>query len=172
MSGSIGEMEKFELLSAYLDGEVTADERKQVEVLLQEDTAFRTMHQRLRSTQQSFSHLPVLEQEIGLDAFADGVFAKVEQGRKRNFLKIGGGVVAAALMAVGGTIAATWDSFENPLPQLAKLSLPTSVPNSLEIVPNPAPLMVALNKPLVEIKVLPKADAGDDDMLDLLEEEI
>jgi anti-sigma factor RsiW len=38
------ELEKFELLSAYLDGEVTAAERKQVELWLQDDATFKAMH--------------------------------------------------------------------------------------------------------------------------------
>jgi anti-sigma factor RsiW len=172
MSGSLSEMEKFELLSAYLDGEVTATERQQVELWLQEDAAFRNMHQRLRSTQHSLAHLPVAD-EVAFDAFAEGVFAKVEKRRQRNYLKIGGGVVAAALLAVGGSIAAGWEGFTSPgVQQFANVSLPTSVPNSLEIVPNPAPLMVALNKPLVTIQIAPQNNADDLDILDLLDEEI
>jgi anti-sigma factor RsiW len=167
----VSEIEKFELLSAYLDGEVSTEERQQVERWIQEDIAFRTMHQSLRSTQKSWANLPEAEASVPLDNFADGVFAKIDQRRQRNWLKIGGSAIAAAVLAVGGSLAAGWDGFSNPVPQMANISLPTSLPASLEFLPNPAPLMVALNKPIVEIapsktKVIEEHELDPLDMMD------
>jgi anti-sigma factor RsiW len=173
----VSEIEKFELLSAYLDGEVSAEERQQVERWLQEDSAFRIMHQRLRSTQKSWANLPETEALAPIDNFADGVFAKIDQRRQRNWLKIGGSAIAAAVVAVGGSLAAGWDGFSNPVPQIANISLPTSVPTSLEFLPNPAPLMVALNKPIVEIapskaKGVKIVEEKELDPLDMVEDDI
>jgi anti-sigma factor RsiW len=170
----VDKTEQFELLSAYLDNEVTAEERQQVERWLQEDSAFRLMHQRLRSTQQSWVEMPMGETVAPANNYADEVFAKIDQRRQRNWLKIGGGALTAAVLAVGGTLAAGWDGFSNPVPQMAQASLPASAPAIPEFIPNPAPLMVALNKPIVNIApVKPKVvEETEYDPLDLVEDEI
>jgi anti-sigma factor RsiW len=170
----VDKTEQFELLSAYLDNEVTAAERQQVELWLKEDSAFRMMHQRLRSTQQSWVEMPMAETVTPDNKYAAEVFAKIDQRRQRNWLKIGGGALAAAVLAVGGTLAAGWESFNSPVPQMATASLPTNAPVTPEFIPNPAPLMVALNKPIVEIAPVKtkSIDETEYDPLDLVEDEI
>lgn len=165
---------QFELLSAYLDNEVTPAERQQVERWLQEDSAFRVLHQRLRCTQQSWAEMPMAAAVTPTPQYAEEVFAKIDQRRQRHWLKIGGGALAAAALAIGGTLAAGWDSFSNPVPQMAQASLPLSAPTIPEFLPNPAPLMVALNKPIVNIApVKPKmVEETEYDPLDLIEDEI
>jgi hypothetical protein len=167
------EMEKFELLSAYLDGEVTATERKQVEQWLQEDAAFKAMHQNLRRMHGAIEKMPA-PAAAPINEFADGVFAKINHRRRNNWLKAIGGTCAAALLAVGGTMAAGWNNFTAPsMPQLAKISLPIPGSNSVELAP--AAIMVSLNDPIVQISPTKakdtKSKSSSLDILDILDEE-
>lgn len=155
----IASIEKFELMSAYLDGEVTASERQQVENWLQNDPIFKAQYQRMQGMHQAVSHLPVDEPVVPVMVLADQVFAKISERRQSKFLKIGGSAVAAALVAVGASLSGIW-SGSDAVPQLAKLSLPTAVLAKLEIIPNPAPMMVALNQSIVNIPQSPKKVLG------------
>jgi anti-sigma factor RsiW len=156
----IASIEKFELMSAYLDGEVTASERQQVENWLQNDAIFKAQYQRMQGMHQAVSHLPVAEPVVPVAILADQVFAKISERRRSKWLKIGGGAVAATLVAMGTGLSGIWDGSNNAVPQLAKLSLPTAVLAKLEIIPNPAPMMVALNKSIINIPQSPKKAAG------------
>ncbi len=165
---------KFELLSAYLDGEVDAAERQQVESWLRNDPAFRVQYQRIQGVQRAIDNLPFSEVVIPADKLADQVFAKISERRQSRWLKIGGGAIAAALIAAGTGFSNIWNGFSNPVPQLAKLSLPTAALAKLEIIPNPAPLMVALNDSIVKIpqnhrlnKLIEDGDLGLFDALDV-----
>jgi anti-sigma factor RsiW len=170
----VDKTEKFELLSAYLDNEVTDEERQQVELWLKEDSSFRMMHQRLRSTQHSWAEMPMAQTVTPTSQYAEEVFAKIDQRRQRNWLKIGGGALAAAALAVSGSLAAGWDGLTNPIPQMAQASLPISAPTIPDFIPNPAPLMVALNKPIVNIAPVKSkvVEETEYDPLDLIEDEI
>jgi hypothetical protein len=168
------EMEKFELLSAYLDGEVTAAERKQVEQWLQEDAAFKAMHQSMRRMHGAIEQIPT-PAAMPVNELAEGVFAKIDRRRRNTWLKAIGGTCAAALVAVGGSVAAGWNNLTAPsMPQLAKISLPIPGANSVEL--SPAPIMVSLNDPIVQISPNKaketKAQSDNPNILDILDEEI
>jgi anti-sigma factor RsiW len=156
----IASIEKFELMSAYLDGEVTASERQQVEKWLQNDAIFKAQYQRMQGMHQAVSHLPVAEPVVPVMVLADQVFAKISERRQSRWLKIGGAAVAATLVAVGTGLSGIWGGSSNAVPQLAKLSLPTAVLAKLEIIPNPAPMMVALNNSIVNIPQSPQRAVG------------
>ena len=49
----------FELLSAYLDGEVTATERRQVEEWLSTDASIKCLYKRLLNLRQGLQNIPV-----------------------------------------------------------------------------------------------------------------
>ncbi len=147
----IANIDKFELMSAYLDGEVTANERQQVENWLQNDAVFKAQYQRMQGMQRAVGHLPTAEAVVPVNILADQVFAKILERRQSKWLKIGGGAIAAALVAVGSGFSGIWNGSGNVVPQLAKLSLPTTGLAKLEIIPNPAPMMVALNNSIVKI---------------------
>jgi anti-sigma factor RsiW len=51
--------DRFVLLSAYLDGEVSSQERQQVEVLLATDPQFQQLHDRMSRLNQSMPSIPV-----------------------------------------------------------------------------------------------------------------
>ena len=129
--------DRFELLSAYLDGEVTATERREVEELLTNDPATKRLYSRLLSMQRSFSSMPVPAAEQSAQDLAAKVLQRVERKTKRNWV-LGGGAIAALLIAAVSGVAGGRQLFA---PQLATSPVPAESDG----------LIVALNEPVMEI---------------------
>jgi anti-sigma factor RsiW len=89
--------ERFELLSAYMDGEVTAEERRLVESWLANEPQVRQMHQRLLALKDGFSAMPTAESSQPIEQTIDQVFEKVER-RSRLRVIVGGTIAAAAAL--------------------------------------------------------------------------
>jgi anti-sigma factor RsiW len=127
--------ERFELLSAYLDGEVTASERKQVEAWIATDRAFQQQYRQMQSIQHAMPRISVPSSQ-STTALADGVFGQIDRNRNRKLSWIGGGAIAATVLAavtgLGGLLG------DRPQLQFASNKANT-----------PAPLMVALNDPIL-----------------------
>jgi anti-sigma factor RsiW len=87
--------ERFELLSAYMDGEVTAEERRLVESWLADEPQVQQMHQRLLALKHGFSDLPAVQPARPIDQTINQVFEKVDR-RSRLRVIIGGSIAAAA----------------------------------------------------------------------------
>jgi anti-sigma factor RsiW len=127
--------ERFELLSAYLDGEVTANERKQVEAWLATDRAFQHQYRQMQQMHVALPRL-VVPSSQSAQALATGVFAKLDRQRHRKLAW--GGAIAAALVAAGSGLGGLFG--DNTQLQFAA--------NKANL---PAPLMVALNDPILAI---------------------
>ncbi|NJL91161.1 MAG: zf-HC2 domain-containing protein [Coleofasciculaceae cyanobacterium SM2_1_6] len=133
------EKDDFELLSAFLDGEVTAIERQRVQQLLSTDEEIQRLYRRLLRLRQNFDSLPVPVPTQSSGELCQRVFAKVDRRRQQRFILGFGGAIAA--LAVGAF------SLMRPSTQ----SLP------LQIVQEPSPsnrpelLMIAVNRPVIEI---------------------
>jgi len=140
--------DRFELLSAYIDHEVTADERRQVEDWINEDPAFAKMHRRMTKLQLGFQQLPSPAMAEHVDLTIAKVIKKVDRSWPdwRVLTGIGGAVAAAAAIA-----AVTL--FPNTSPQLA-----TKSSDQLQL-PAPSTLMIALDQPIF---VPTKAAVADD----------
>jgi anti-sigma factor RsiW len=136
--------DRFELLSAYLDGEVTATERKQVEEWLATDASMQTLHNRLMKLRQGFRALPAPAPSQPVDQAVEQVFAKVD--RRPNLRLVWGGSAIAAMFVGAVTV----------------LSLSRSTPPQVAVDPTtPKPemkaeqpletdgLMIALDRPVV-----------------------
>ncbi len=130
--------DRFELLSAYLDGEVTAAERRQVQEWLDTDPQVQQLYNRLLKLRSAFKTVSA-PQQVPVEQTIDAVFDRLDRRPNRMF-RWGGVAIAALFVGALATVFPGRDSFS---PQLA--SSPT---------PNSEPLMVALNEPLVNI---PKA---------------
>lgn len=141
--------DRFELLSAYIDHEVTADERRQVESWINEDPAFAKMHRRMTKLQLGFQQLPSPAMAEHVDLTIAKVIKKVDRSWPdwRVLTGIGGAVAAAAAIA-----AVTL--FPNTSPQLA-----TKSSDQLQL-PAPSTLMIALDQPIF----VPTKGAVADDM--------
>lgn len=126
--------DRFELLSAYLDGEVTAAERREVETWLEHDPETQRLYQRLLNLRQGIGTLPVPTQEP-VEQTIQQVYQRIHRRSQRRTLAWGGSAIAAVFVGAIATLP------NSPIAQIARLS-------KIE------PLMVALNDPVVEI---PKA---------------
>ena len=128
--------ERFELLSAYLDGEVTTHERLQVETWLASDRAFQHQYQQLKQIQQVIPRITVPSSQSA-QALATGVFVKLDRQRNRKLAMLGGGALLATLVAAVTGLGGLFGD-NNPQLQFAANKADT-----------PAPLMVALNDPIL-----------------------
>lgn len=133
--------DRFELLSAYLDGEVTAVERRQVEQWLAEDVLTQRLYSRLLSLRQGLQTLPIDRASQSVDQLVEHVTARLERQPRR---LVWGGLAIAAVFV--GAIFTSMPR-ENYAPSIADSFVPS------EDVPSDG-LMIALNQPPIEI---PKA---------------
>ena len=70
--------DRFELISAFLDGETSPADSERVRQMLTEDPQARQLYQRLLSLQQGVQKLPKPEPSIAPDDLADRVFAAID----------------------------------------------------------------------------------------------
>jgi anti-sigma factor RsiW len=142
--------DRFELLSAYLDGEVTAVERRQVEQWLVEDATVQGLYARLLKIRQGIHNLPVPPQ-----ANAEETVTRVFDRIWRKRLAILGGATAIAACAIAAVTGLVTN--ESSIPQMAQQQ-PSEQPQAqtqARINPQPASdLKVAINDPIFPI---PKA---------------
>lgn len=131
--------DRFELLSAYLDGEVTPGERRQVARWLSEDSRAQVLYHRLLSLRQAIRTMPIESTEVAPSFAADVAFRAVCQR-----IKIASLAIACTASAV---ILSSTNGLMNPLLQPLRwaFSQPSSAPNSeaLEIV---------LDEPVIELR--------------------
>jgi hypothetical protein len=154
---SMLQRDRFELLSAYLDGEVTAAERKQVEEWLATDPVVKRLYTRLLELRQGLQSMPVPAASQSVEQTVDAVFKRVNR-RPKQILLWGGAAVAALFVgAVSGFLPGS-DGFK---PQFAQSPIEgsgatqnTQLPSSASSVNSDA-LMIALDQPVVQIPKAP-----------------
>ncbi len=140
--------DRFELLSAYLDGEVTAAERRQVEEWLANDISVQSLHKRLLSLRHGLRNLPVPQSEKSIQETVDSVMTRLRR-RTRKAWMLGGAAVAACVIS---SLASLIPEGEPGMFLFASNPLEQTQQNSSEEMASLP--MVALNEPLVQI---PKA---------------
>lgn len=135
--------DRFELLSAYLDGEVTAEERRQVEDWLANDAAVQRLYNRLLKLRQAFRSMPVPTTSPPPQITAQQVFERIDR-RSRIKWVFGGAALAACVIGALSSLLPNRDG----IPQLAQQTQvqPTQVFSKSEPLP-----MIALNNPPIEI---------------------
>lgn len=133
------ERDRFELLSAYIDGEVTAAERSYVQQMLAEDRQMQCLYSKLMKLRQEIQRLPVPTAETTAEETTRQVFAQINQRRTQRTVAWGGLAFAALFVsALSGIIGG-----QIPRPQLAQS------PERQEVASER--LMIAVNRPLLEI---------------------
>ncbi|MCC5614414.1 zf-HC2 domain-containing protein [Nostoc sp. CHAB 5836] len=141
--------DRFELLSAYLDGEVTATERRQVEEWLANDASVQCLYARLLKLRQGLRTLPVPAAQQSPEATVGQVLTRLRRRSRLNWMVGGAAVAACAIGAISGLVpGASRVSQLAQRPQIEPIQT-----SSVSTVP-PSPLMVGLNNPVIEI---PKA---------------
>ncbi|AFY36148.1 anti-sigma factor [Calothrix sp. PCC 7507] len=141
--------DRFELLSAYLDGEVTAAERKQIEAWLTNDASVQCLYARLLKLRQGLQTLPV-PTEQPIETTVQQVLSRLHRRTQLAWV-LGGAAVAACVI---GSVTGIIPSGNSGTLQLAQQRLePRQTTPETPAIPV-SPLMVALNNPVIEI---PKA---------------
>lgn len=140
--------DRFELLSAYLDGEVTADERRQVETWLNEDPTIQQLYARLLKLRQGLRHMPVPTAEQSAEETVDQVFSRLNRRPTRVLTWSSMAIAAAFVAALFGNVG----GIERAAHQFAE------VPSS-DAVSSDA-LMIALDRPILEIPKAPVSIPG------------
>lgn len=143
--------DRFELLSAYLDGEVTAQERKQVEAWLATDPEFQRLHRRLLKLNHSVQSLPIPATKP-TEQTVRQVMHRLDHRPKLMLIWSGLGATAAAAV-VGAVSLLLPNNSPFPLGQTtASIQSPatTALPSVTPEDPH-AGLMLALDRPPVEI---------------------
>lgn len=128
--------DRFELLSAYLDSEVTATERQQVQQWLKDDPQVRQLYHRLLSLRQGIEQLPTPMPQQSPQQLSTAVFERLGRRRQRQRRVLWGGAIAATALVVGSISGLMRDY---PLIQMAD-----SADDSDQLV-------IALNRPAVSI---------------------
>ncbi len=145
----IYQRDRFELLSAYLDGEVSPSERQQVQDWLDHDPAMQQLHQRLTQLRYGLQTLPIPALETSADDLLAGVFAHEAQRHSRfRWLAWGGGAIAATVVGALSFLAP-----QSPLaPRFAQTP---------EVEPDATSLLIAVSQPVVDIPLAPEAMVKD-----------
>ncbi|MGV0106925.1 anti-sigma factor [Nostoc sp. DSM 114160] len=141
--------DRFELLSAYLDGEVTATERRQVEEWLANDASVQCLYARLLKLRQGLRTLPVPAAQQSPEETVQQVLTRLRRRSRLNWIAAGAAVAACAIGAVSSLVGGG-----SMVPQLAQRPQREPIQTSSASIVPPSPLMVGLNNPVIEI---PKA---------------
>ncbi|MDZ7969046.1 MAG: zf-HC2 domain-containing protein [Nostoc sp. DedSLP03] len=141
--------DRFELLSAYLDGEVTATERRQVEEWLANDASVQCLYARLLKLRQGLRTLPVPAAQQSPEETVQQVLTRLRRRSRLNWIAAGAAVAACAIGAISGLVGGG-----SMVPQLAQRPQREPIQTSSASIVPPSPLMVGLNNPVIEI---PKA---------------
>ncbi|MCL2926029.1 MAG: transcriptional regulator [Trichodesmium sp. MAG_R04] len=126
--------EKFELISAYLDGEVTPLQRKEVEALLETDPVARHLYQRLLKLHSKFQKIPITSTLEPVNQTIKRILEKVEGRSRRNFVLVSSAVTGLCIAVISGFISIT----RFPIVKLAN-------------IPDSQAVQIALNEPVIEI---------------------
>lgn len=128
---------RFQLISAYVDGEVTSAERSEVQQLLATDPDAKRLYNRLLMLRQAFRTMPVPPTEQPAQELVQQVFSKIDRRRNRRKFVWGGAALAAMFVSAVSMIVPNGSSPE------------------LKIAEQTEPLRIAVNRPLLEIPLAP-----------------
>ncbi|WP_126387403.1 anti-sigma factor family protein [Pseudanabaena sp. ABRG5-3] len=140
--------ERFELLSAYIDGEVTETEEQLVEQWLSDDVDFRRLYHQQINLRQSLIDLPVpvaanSSAKKETEVMIDRVFAEIDKRSQRRKWKLASiGISVAAVVGVFGSLF-TFNSSPQFSPVSNSVKAPTSVAEE--------PVLIAMEEPLVPL---------------------
>ncbi|MGD1852438.1 MAG: anti-sigma factor family protein [Cyanophyceae cyanobacterium] len=147
--------EQFELVSAYLDNEVTAEERLQVERWLAADPKIQALYVDLGGIGESLKQAPVPIACSAEETLA-GVMGRVQKRQvKRRIWS--GSVIAAGLAVAVGSVFVGLKQPGMQFAQNAPGSLESSPTSSLQIASSPGPSDELVNPGAVDAPILERA---------------
>jgi len=145
--------ERFELLSAYIDGEVTEAEEQLVEQWLSDNVDFRRLYQQQLKLRQLLIDLPVpvhASAKSEADVVVSRVMAEIDRRSHRRKWKLAGiGISVAAVVGIFGSLFTF-----NSSPQFSPVANNVNSINGINKTPaqvKPEPILVAMEEPLVPL---------------------
>ena len=139
--------DSFELLSAYIDGELSPSEKKQVQIWLDTDPQFKQLYIQLLNLQGQIQNFVVPPNETSAGEITAKVFQSVDRShRQKRRLVLGSSAIAASIIATISGVFSGSPFFT----QMAKVNSPARVSNSVM-------LAVAVDQPAINI---PKSVTG------------
>lgn len=141
--------DRFELLSAYLDGEVSPEERRLVTTWLDEDPATQCLYQRLLQLRQGFQGLNCEAWQVTspCDA-AEQVVQKLNHRCRMTWMA---GMTAAAV-----AVAGVFSGALNPIERMGLGTMSASTPgDSLEIALDQPPIMIPKPATVPNMELVP-----------------
>ena len=136
--------DRFELLSAYLDGEVTAAERHQVEAWLATDPQMQQLHVRLLTLRQELQMFGTMQPPVStsVDETVAGVMQRLDRRPLRSVRTVRWGGAAIAATLIGAVTLMISPVGRSPLGQYAGAPTAGTTPSGLQI---------ALDSPVIDI---------------------
>jgi hypothetical protein len=132
--------QRFELLSAYMDGEITPHERQQVQEWLDTDPQLKQTYLGLLRLQREMPCVPTPSTGITPEQLSERVFQRIEQANRLNRLLFWGGMVVTAVLVGALSNLFIGGQYPSPPPlQQANLELESE------------PLTITLNQPLIDL---------------------
>ncbi len=139
--------DRFELLSAFLDGEASPEEQALVEHWLATDPEAQRLYQQLLNLHELCQDLPIHPSGLSADQVVTGVMTKLTR-RARKRLAWSGVIVAASALVGGVVSGLIWRA---PTPQFAQQS---PAPTTAATLRHPhRALQITLEQPPVVIPV-------------------
>lgn len=143
--GSLNQMElssdSFELLSAYLDGELSPTQRNQVQTWIDRDPQTKALYLELLALQSQIQGLEAPSSERTVEEITEQVFHSLDCRRQRRLLLGGGAIAASCLATITGLIVGI-------MPPGLRVA---QSPSPRENLSNSVMLAVAINKPAINI---------------------
>ncbi len=155
--------EKFELLSAYLDGEVSTIERRQVEEWLASDTELQQTYQQMLTLQSGLKTMPAVPPSMPTEQLVSQVMLRLDRQKPKAWVWGGLGTAAALLIgALSGLLSGNQGGMlkmsNQPQPQTPSVAIPQQPDTSATVAMQSGDaktLMIVLERPPVAIPVVP-----------------
>ena len=142
--------DSFELLSAYIDGELSLSEKKQVQTWLDGDPEFKQLYLQLLNLQGQIKNFTIPPSDQSTAEITARVFQSLEHRRRCRTLVWGCSAIAASVIA---TVSGLIPGISPISPQMAKVN---SSPAEISLS-NSMMLAVAVDQPAINI---PKSLTG------------
>ena len=146
-------LDDFELISAYLDGELTPKERNRVQFLLDNDSRTKEIYTQLSRMQSQMKNLVIPPINVSNEKLSENVFQKIDRDRDRKKALILGGAMATACLTALSSIIPGFNNFGLKIAQS-----PTTFSQ-------PVMVAIALDKPTVKIPKAAGVAVGSDNTL-------
>jgi len=138
---------RFELISAYLDGELSTAEKTQVQTWLDSDPELKAIYTSMLTLQGQMQNLAAPPSNQSVGEITNKVFESLDRRQRHRRLLIAGSAIAASIVAGAGVL----------IPGIGSGDLRLASPNLRESQTDTVMLAVALNKPAINI---PKSANG------------